>query len=394
MTLEEALKVASDFIEAQDPGNALNLYQQIANHIPTHVEARLGMAKAFLLQDKSLQAKSTILNVAIGNATDAAVLSDCAGILEASGFHDEAAAVRQLLVDLGNNVSRILNLLSDDLSMIDLGSSGQAVIQAPNWIAPRIAFTSLDALSVGSNHSRFGAYHPVREVIAPEAGPAVFHERAFLPCSSLLDIDHEAFRAFGLQDLSAIVKSHEVVATTLADVLRDARIDRIDYIKTDLEGMDERVVRSAESLVAGAAVVQMELRFLPLFEGEPYLDETVAYMRSRGFEVLHLSTETWRYNTEHRDYTQRGRSIFADTTFIKNFEAYSLIHGKSDETVVRYCLICLLSGNVNYAEYVIETHGALVDPSVRSALKFLIFPLGNAQPAPYRRESLAHVGFS
>lgn len=58
------------------------------------------------------------------------------------------------------------------------------------------------------------------------------------------------------------------------------------FLKLDVQGAGLDVIRGASEVLKSALVVQIEVEFLPLYEGQPLFAEIDQAMRERGF-VLH-----------------------------------------------------------------------------------------------------------
>ncbi|MGT2486090.1 tetratricopeptide repeat protein [Methylobacterium oryzae] len=394
MSVDEALNRANAEIQAGRHQEAKNLLEAVLKVEDKNPRALIGFSVVSFQQGDLPNAINYVSGIVLDNSFDADLLSTCSALLRSFSAQEFADRVEAIKDDAEKDAQIIKAHLNSFLKMADFGSSGEAIVSVPSGIASAIHFISLDALSVGSNRSKFGRYTPINCVIAPTAGDYEFREKYFIYGSSLLEAKHEIIDAFGLQELSKIKAVHKVKAKRMSDALDEIGISSLDYFKSDLEGIDGLVLRDAQKHIGGAAVVQAELRFMPAYKGEPYFDETVAYMRGHDFEVLHLTNENWRYATQHRDQISRGRTVFADTVFVKNIESYLSIHGRTTEAVVRYCLACGVSGSVNYAEFIIENHKELVPKDVGVALTNYLIPRARFGTPQFAKPRLGHVAMS
>ncbi|MGU3558540.1 tetratricopeptide repeat protein [Methylobacterium radiotolerans] len=394
MSVDEALNRANVDIQAGRHHEARNLLEAVLKVEDRNPRALIGLSVVSFQQGDLPNAVNYISGIVLENPFDSDLLGTCSALLRSFSVEEFADRVEAIRDDAKKDARTIRACLDGFLNMADFGSSGEAIVRVPSEIASAIHFISLDALSVGSNRSKFGRYSPINCVIAPTAGDYEFREKHFIYASSLLEAKQEILEAFGLQELARVKAVHKVKAKRMSDALDEVGVSGLDYFKSDLEGIDGLVLRDARQHIAGAAVVQAELRFMPAYEGEPYFDETVAYMRGQDFEVLHLTNENWRYATPHRDHVARGRTVFADTVFVKNIDAYLSLHGHTTEAVARYCLACGVSGNANYAEFILEKHKDLVPGELGTALVNYLIPKARFGQPEFAKTRLGHVAMS
>ncbi len=82
----------------------------------------------------------------------------------------------------------------------------------------------------------------------------------------------------------------EIAISRLDDIVRERGIpiDHHMLLKIDTQGYELEVLKGAEATVAGAGVIQAEMSFQPLYEGQPLFDEVYAYLATRGFTVFDI----------------------------------------------------------------------------------------------------------
>jgi FkbM family methyltransferase len=94
----------------------------------------------------------------------------------------------------------------------------------------------------------------------------------------------EAFQQLG--DLCEVVERLEVQTHRL-DEIPEAR--GATFLKLDVQGAELDVINGATEVLSSALVVQTEVEFLPLYEGQPLFADVDIALRARGF-VLHRLT--------------------------------------------------------------------------------------------------------
>ena len=251
-------------------------------------------------------------------------------------------------------MSEISNHFPTDSCLLVLGSVGDILDRIPVPVRSHKRVFFLDAVNESASAEGVRT-ELIRGIVAPAPGPVRLTVRNFPLCSSIPDISADVVENFGLQDYARPTGVICENANTISEIA--ARYGVIfDYIKTDIEGMDGPVIMSLGPLLDSVLMITMELRFLPNYAGEPYFNDVVAYMRSRGFEILHLKVENWLYDVPGRDRDRRGRSVHADTTFVRNPGALS------ESQIVRLAGLLCTTGFHNFARHSIErTKGALRD---------------------------------
>ena len=85
--------------------------------------------------------------------------------------------------------------------------------------------------------------------------------------------------------------------------------DSILLIKVDTQGFESEVLKGAPETLKMAVGLNLEMSFLPLYEGQPLFEEMFAEIRGLGFEA-------WDFKPAFVDY-QTGRLLQADVTFFR-----------------------------------------------------------------------------
>jgi len=79
----------------------------------------------------------------------------------------------------------------------------------------------------------------------------------------------------------------------LADLPPGERV----FLKVDTQGFEQAVLEGAEGMLDRIYAIQLELSFLPLYEGEPPAEEVMAWLRARGFVPAWLYPAFWAPGT-------------------------------------------------------------------------------------------------
>jgi hypothetical protein len=277
-------------------------------------------------------------------------------------------------------VSRLvqtLELLGDGLVILDLGAAHSTLLfrRFPELRAA-VTLVAVDAQDAGPGAAAaFGRVIPLRQAVAGAPGKRRFYRRKFAECSSFLPPRAEIVAAYGLESYFELQAVVELECATLAQVLNAAGVARVDFLKTDLEGLDFEVLSRAPEIVRQALCVQSELRFQPVFDGEPRFHEVAAYLDSLGFDLVALPTEVWKYRTPHRRDVRDGRTVWADAVFFLRADGVRERFGAAAwQPFVKQVLVARLLGLHNYAEALFLEQEGLMPPVVRSELRGWLAP--------------------
>src|SRR4051812_21342659 len=233
------------------------------------------------------------------------------------------------------------------LTIINLGCIGDLDWDLQAEIKRVTTLVEIDALGASRNAS--SDYQRLiklsEKVVGWEAGKRTFRENRFVGCSSLLEPKDELVSDFGIQRYYDLKHRSVVECQTIAQIRQEHSIDSISCLKMDLEGADALVLRSCESFLDRIGIIQAELRFKPMYEGEPFIHETMAWLHANGFELVTLNVEYWKYHTPRRFWQSRGNAVFADCIF-RNIRAPVSMLGQQ-------ILILKMLGLENTAEHLL-----------------------------------------
>jgi len=273
-------------------------------------------------------------------------------------------------------------LLKLKLTAVILGASGESLDSEE--VSKFVQVYGLDARAEkGADRSC------IRAVVAPNSQKGwVMKERKMQVCSSLLDPLEERIQAYGLSDEFTLVNNYEVAPCSFMDFLRLNDISQVDYLKTDLEGLDFSIIQSIPlSILREILAIRCELRFVPFYDGEVPLDVAVAYLREQGFDALDIDVERCRFATPMRELDSKGHAGFCNVLFLNRTAANDPSGVKSS----KQSLLLHLLGYLNVAEYILEKAAGISDEK-KAVLRNVLMPpstLGNS--ANYGCKGFSHV---
>jgi FkbM family methyltransferase len=90
---------------------------------------------------------------------------------------------------------------------------------------------------------------------------------------------------------SARIDTETVGVRRLDDVWREiAGSARSVYLKADVQGFEDRVLRGASGILPSIALIETEVSMVPLYDGAPLYNDVIDLCRSLGFRLVGLET--------------------------------------------------------------------------------------------------------
>jgi FkbM family methyltransferase len=109
---------------------------------------------------------------------------------------------------------------------------------------------------------------------------------------------------------SEFVGSQTVAVTTVEDLVREQDVDPSrTFLKVDTQGYEGRVLDGAGDLLGQFPAIQLELSFVPLYEGQELFADLTMRLRETGYELFALEAGFGDPRT--------GRMLQADGLFVR-----------------------------------------------------------------------------
>jgi len=124
--------------------------------------------------------------------------------------------------------------------------------------------------------------------------------------SSIFKIDHTAYQENIKQ------KKITVPSTRLDTFLNDANIGDVDALYMDIQGAELTALKSMGSKVENVKVIQTEVAFSRLYEGQPLFTELSKYLHDRGFVLSRFTNFSGMF----------GDAVFVNKKILKGSLAY------------------------------------------------------------------------
>jgi FkbM family methyltransferase len=129
-------------------------------------------------------------------------------------------------------------------------------------------------------------YEPL--ALAARAGEATLYLTADPQSSSLYPPDPGAVRRYPELWRHEPRGTQTILTTTLDCWARDADIGRIDALKVDVQGAELDVLRGGEQSLESVRVIETEVEFQGLYQGQPLFTDVDRFLRERGFSLWRL----------------------------------------------------------------------------------------------------------
>ena len=109
-----------------------------------------------------------------------------------------------------------------------------------------------------------------------------FYQTNWAPTASLYKPNKELREKFHtLSEITKVVKEHQVQTHRLDEI---TEINRADFIKMDIQGSELNVLENAVNVLKTSVLVQVEVEFVELYEGQPLFSDVDSFLRSQGFQ--------------------------------------------------------------------------------------------------------------
>ena len=156
--------------------------------------------------------------------------------------------------------------------------------------------------------------------------------------SSLLEPDPATLALFVvLQPLGEVVQRVPLMTRRLDDI---EEIERVDFLKMDVQGSELAVFQSGRNKLAGSVVIQVEVSFLTLYQNQPAFGEIDLELRHQGF-VPHCFADVKKWpiapcvvNNDPR--LALNQLLEADMVYVRDF---SRSDSMSDEQLKQLILV-------------------------------------------------------
>ncbi|GFO64351.1 FkbM family methyltransferase [Geomonas paludis] len=190
----------------------------------------------------------------------------------------------------------------------------------------------------------------------------LFKERGESSCYKPAQRFQDVFRRGDFEVDAAI----EMETVSLDEVHAREGMDLPDFLKLDTQGSELEVLQGAQGVIAKACMVEIEVEFLEMYQGQPLFHDVLKFMHDQGFDLLYLN-RVMGQRISVFDGVSRGQLIFGDALFGRREDCLA---GIATERLAKYVLLLINYGLRDYAYHLMLLHPGL-EPLI-GAQNFLI----------------------
>ena len=177
-----------------------------------------------------------------------------------------------------------INILDVGAALLETPPPYQSLIDAG---VGRLFGFEPDPQACARLNEKYGKPHRFFQNFVGDGRPATFHETNWAPTGSLYAPNSRLLEKFqNLAELVTPVATHAVNTTRLDDI---AEINDVDFLKIDVQGSELSVLQNAMRTLSSALVVQVEVEFVELYQGQPMFADVDTFLRAQGFQFHTLA---------------------------------------------------------------------------------------------------------
>jgi FkbM family methyltransferase len=336
MNIEQALCLGIDLVERGDFASAEYVYQQILTASPGHRIAKYLMSEVAGTINASLN----------GTPGQKKLLKD----FKENRSHYFSVPDYNLNWAISNTIPIANFLDACPLNVVDVGARGGNLGEIEN-LKSFIRYIGFDADKTECARINdapppgFRDFKIYPYFIGDVVGPITFNIYNSAGESSVYSPNRDHIQRF---NASFGVQSRvQVQSTTLNAGLREAQCDSVDLLKLDTQGSELAIIKSAKELCNSVLLIESEVEFTEIYEGQSLAGEFLTYMHSLGFEVLYLNRVF--ANRQAFQGPSRGQLIFSDILFAKSDK---LLSEFPPEQVAKHLVLLCNYGHLDRAHAV------------------------------------------
>lgn len=138
------------------------------------------------------------------------------------------------------------------------------------------------------------------------SGETVMEESSFHPSSSLLKMS-DLHKKLYPKSKDSVKKNIKI--EKLDEVLSKETLSKNIFVKLDVQGFEDHVIRGGTHILTKASAIQVETAFVALYEGQPLFNDIYRLLSDLGFVY---------YGDVGRHYSsETGKLLYEESLFIK-----------------------------------------------------------------------------
>jgi len=162
-------------------------------------------------------------------------------------------------------------------------------------------------------------------------------------CSSILQPNKSVISRFFLSERWEVQKNVPIKTVPLSKILEERNIVP-DALKIDVQGAALKVLRGAGHYLDNLLLIDVEVEFSEIYQGEALFGEVDKMIRQHGFDLLDINKYYAKRKILESRYMTRGQILFADVLYVISLERfYSLAMSPLDRAKKLWNLMIMLS---------------------------------------------------
>ena len=232
-------------------------------------------------------------------------------------------------------------------TLVDVGTRGGI---DPRWrpFADVLCVVAIDADEKAEPGDARGVarYELIRAAVGPSTGSANFYVTRDAGCSSTLRPNRELLAQFPDAERFDVVNIMTVNPRPLDQIVREHDVAGVDFVKVDTQGSELSILAGSTAALASAVGIEVEVEFLPLYQGQPLFGEVDSFLRASGFELFDLNRVYWR--RQARPAAGRGQLVFADALYLRSVDHLADASRSAGLPLAKAVLAAAAYGYVDY----------------------------------------------
>jgi FkbM family methyltransferase len=262
--------------------------------------------------------------------------------------------------------------------LIDVGARGGAP-QEVDSLRPYLSYVGFDAdrdecaRLAAHPPAGYASYQVFPRFIAGRKGRTTFHIYRE-PGQSSVYLPAQRFKALWGGERFSIEKSVDVDSVTLDEFFAsEPGLSRPDFMKLDTQGSELDALKGGQQTLRETSLVEIEVEFVPMYEGQPLFADILQFMTANGFELLYLN-RVFSARREIYAGPSRGQIIFGDALFGRTENS---LRNLSPERQAKHIVLLIQFGHLDIA-YQLSTElpaARALLPGIESVFKPTLGPL-------------------
>ncbi len=141
-------------------------------------------------------------------------------------------------------------------------------------------------------------------------------------------------------------------AVRLDDAVAKDQLRAPDFLKLDTQGSELDILRGSSRTLEETSLVEVEVEFCPMYEGQPLFADVDALLRADGFELLYLNRAFLQRKGFYKGLS-RGQPVFGDALYGRSPAG---LGGFSPERIAKYIILLCHYGHLDLAYQIYSEH--------------------------------------